>query len=321
MSATESPPLMDIPVLISGAGPAGLYAAILLTKLNIPCRLIERHFEISPLSKALVIHSRTMEIFAMSGIIDKFLERGTPLTAVHAYSGSKLVSALPILTSKESHFGFGLFIEQQHTSATLAEELEFLGVKVDRGWELMDTKVVEQGDKSWVETIIRRAVGGNNTRATESQVLGVVELDPDQVEKQYEYQTVKSEYLIGTDGGKSVVRHKLNIGFPGRTVDNNIIIFDGHIETDIPVQVPTVIGGVNDRALAFFPLQDGQVRVILDNGVLTPKEHAALKSEDLTIENFEKLAAACIAPSKFKCLDTSWLTFYRVNERQAEHFA
>ncbi|KAF9184870.1 hypothetical protein BGZ50_003407, partial [Haplosporangium sp. Z 11] len=63
------------------------------------------------------------------------------------------------------------------------------------------------------------------------------------------------------------------------------------------------------------------VRVILDNGVLTPEEHAALKHEDLTLEKFEKLAAACIAPAKFKCLDTSWLTYYRVNERQAEHFA
>ncbi|KAF9570938.1 hypothetical protein EC968_001189 [Mortierella alpina] len=321
---------VEVPVLISGAGPAGLYAAILLTKLNIPHRLIERHLEISPLSKALVVHSRTMEIFGMSGIADKFLERGRKMTTFSAYSGAKLVSVLEALNTAESHYNFGLFLEQRYTAAILTQQLEEMGGRVDRGWELMDTKVVEQevlledgttSTKMWVETTIRRAIVGDNTRQTESKVLGVVDLDAEEEGKSYETQVVRSQYLLATDGGKSVVRHKLNIGFPGRTVDNDIIICDTHVETDIPTDRISVVGGVNNRTMAFFPLEDGQIRIILDNGVLTPEEHAAIKPEDLTLEKFESLAAACVAPAKFKCLSTSWLTHYRVNERKAEHYS
>ncbi|KAG0299310.1 hypothetical protein BGZ98_010152, partial [Dissophora globulifera] len=314
----------DIPVLISGAGPAGLFAAILLTKLNIPCRLIERHLQISPLSKALVIHARTLEIFAFSGILEKFLERGQQLSDIHAYMGSKPAVVLPALKTTESHFNFGLFLEQLRTTAILTEELEALGVEVDRGWELMDTKVIEDtaaDGKTWVETTIRRARVGTNVRQTESKVLGVVEADPEEEGKKYETQVVRSEYLIATDGGKSAVRHSLNIGFPGRTLDRSMIIFDGHVESDVPFDNITIVNGVSNHNMAIFPLHDGQIRILLDDGYLSPEEYAALCPEDLTVEKFEKLAAACVAPAKFKCLDCSWLTYYRVNERQAEHFA
>ncbi|KAF9439314.1 hypothetical protein BGZ76_003844 [Entomortierella beljakovae] len=319
-TSSTSTPYVDVPVLISGAGPSGIYAAILLTKLNIPCRIIERYHDISPLSKALVIHSRTLEIFAISGILDKFLERGDALSEFHAYNGSKLAGAFPALKNTESHYDFGLFLEQFRTTAILSEEFEALGQKIDRGWELMDTKVVEDTGKSFVETTIRRAIDGTNIRKTESKVLGVVEEDPEEKGKKYEIQVVRSEYLIASDGGKSVVRHKLNIPFPGRTLDNNIIIYDGHVESEIPFKNVTAINGVNNRLMAAFPMQDGIVRIILDQGVITPEEHASLKSEDLTVEEFERLASACIAPAKLKCLDCSWLTYYRVNERQAEHF-
>ncbi|KAG0296477.1 hypothetical protein BGZ96_009430 [Linnemannia gamsii] len=317
---------VNIPVLISGAGPTGLFAAILLTKLNIPVRIIERHLEVSPLSKALVIHSRTMELFAQAGIIDRFLDLGSRLSDFHVYFGPKLMSVIPALDTKESHYNYGLFLEQCRTTWGLTEELKEIGVQIDRGWELMDTKVVEENNAdgtttSYVETKIRRAIIGDNIRVAESRILGAVEEDPEEANKGYEVEVIRSEYLIATDGGKSAVRHKLNIAFPGRTLDNNLIIFDGHVDSDVPFDAGiTVINGANNRSMVSFPLPNGDIRFLLDNGFLTPEEHAALKPEELTMEVFEKLAGATVAPAKFKCLDQSWLTYYRVNERQAETF-
>src|SRR5207244_1513415 len=110
--------------------------------------------------------------------------------------GPKLAGILPALTNRESFYNFGLFLEQFRTTAILTEEFEALGQKIDRGWELMDTKVVEDDEtgKSWVETTIRRAIDGTNIRQTESKVLGVVEVDADEKDKKYEVQVVRSEY-------------------------------------------------------------------------------------------------------------------------------
>ncbi|KAG9064170.1 hypothetical protein KI688_003358 [Linnemannia hyalina] len=317
---------VNVPVLISGAGPTGLFAAILLTKLNIPVRLIERHLEVSPLSKALVIHSRTMELFAQAGIVDRFLDLGSHISDFHVYFGPKLMSVIPALNTKESHYNYGLFLEQSRTTWGLTEELKEIGVQVDRGWELMETKVVEENNAdgtttNYVETKIRRALVGDNIRTTESRILGAVEEDPEEANKQYEVEVIRSEYLIATDGGKSAVRHKLDIAFPGRTLDNNLIIFDGHVDSDVPFDAGiTVINGTNNKTMIAFQLPNGETRFLLDNGFLTPEEHSALKPEELTMDVFEKLASATIAPAKFKCLDHSWLTYYRVNERQAETF-
>ncbi|KAG0080226.1 hypothetical protein BGZ92_000729, partial [Podila epicladia] len=188
-------PEMDIPVLISGGGPTGLYAAILLSKLNVPFRLVERNMEVSKLSKAIVVHARTLELFEQTGgLIAPFLKAGVPHSDFNICSGDKLASVLPVLKNKDSFYNYGLFLEQTRTVSLLTEQLESLGGVIERGWELMDTKVIElpAGGQSWVETTLRRAKVGTNIRTTESKVLGHVEQEVEQDGKEYEVQVVRS---------------------------------------------------------------------------------------------------------------------------------
>ncbi|KAK3814335.1 MAG: FAD binding domain-containing protein [Benniella sp.] len=339
-SAQPSKPIQtDVPVLIVGAGPTGLFAALLLAKMGIPCRLIERQHGVSTLSKALVLHARTLEIFQMVGsdmatthqgdpakrenpLLEKFLASGARKSEFYMYFGHTLSTKVPTLKNKESHFNFGLFLEQSKTVAILTEELEKLGMQIDRGWELMDTKVVkdEKTGKQYVETTIRRAKVGTNIRSTESKILGAVELEAEQEGKEYELEVVKSEYLIAADGGKSVVRHKLNIPFQGRTRENQLVLFDGHIKCDIPLDQFVVIHGDVGRPLVSIPLGDGRVRVMINNGTKTAEEHARCKSEDLTLEKFQEMVDKTAYPVKMELLDCDWLTYYRVNERLAERY-
>ncbi|KAF9301396.1 hypothetical protein BGZ74_006775, partial [Mortierella antarctica] len=278
------------------------------------------------LSKALVVHARTLELFEQTGgLIAPFLEAGVPLSDFNIYFGDKLASVLPVLKNKDSFYNYGLFLEQTRTVSLLTEQLESLGGVIERGWELMDTKVVELpsgGGQSWVETTLRRAKVGTNIRTAESKVLGHVEQEAEQDGKEYEVQVVRSEYLIAADGGKSVVRHRLNIAFPGRTLDNNIILFDGHVDSSIPLDNLTVMNGDNSRSIATFPLEEGRIRIMLDNGVLSPEGHAAQKSEDLTMEVVQELVNQIVGPNiRMKLLDCYWLTYYRVNERLAERYS
>ncbi|KAG0380661.1 hypothetical protein BGX24_006377 [Mortierella sp. AD032] len=306
----------EIPVLISGGGPVGTMAAIILTRLGVPCRLIERDMVVSPLSKAFSLHARTLEIFEQTGIIDQFLVQGHPISHFDIYFNN-VHSVFPGLVNSISHFNYALFLEQRKTTAILNDELEKSGLRVDRGWELMDTKFIkdDKDGKEYVETTIRKALDGTNVRTTESTVLGTVELEAEQAGKQYETEVVRSQYLIAADGGKSVVRHKVGIPFEGRTLENNVILFEGHIDTDFRLSDLTVINGSNNKTMNVFPLSNGQVRVMIDaTRELDP-------TQELTLEAFTKLVQAAAYPTRFEIKTQSWLTYYKVNERQAASYS
>ncbi|KAG0074247.1 hypothetical protein BGZ90_010911 [Linnemannia elongata] len=305
-SATASPPIKtDIPVLISGAGPTGLLAGILLAKMGIRTHIIERDMTVSPLSKAFSLHPRTLEILRQTGqdLSARFEKESWESHMGRMYFGGKLTAELKWTPAMESQFHHTWGLPQTSTVRLLTEEYEGTGMGcIDRGWELVDTKVVEdiigKQTTSWVETTIRRAVEGTNARKGESAVLGTVEQAEEDEGKQYEIKVVKSDFLIGSDGGRSTVRHVLNIPFPGRTRDANIILFDGHIDTDLPLDEMASINGSNLHAVGMFPLYGNRVRFLLSDGTLTAEEFAARKVKTPTKEYFERLLEETVSPHK-----------------------
>lgn len=216
-----STPVQEIPVLIVGAGPVGLLEALLLTKMGIRVRVLERETQISPLSRALGTQARSLEILAMveDGFVDKFLSEGRILQNVQMLYGSRPMCTIPFGNDKDenSRYYLPLFMEQERLSKVLEKELIKLGVKVEYGWELADTEVVGEEEETHVKTVIRQTVSPSEGHERELRV-------------------VQSQYLIGSDGGRSTVRHKANIKFPGRTLPYKFIMFDGTIDTDLDLQ-------------------------------------------------------------------------------------
>ncbi|KAI1311619.1 hypothetical protein EDD11_003327 [Mortierella claussenii] len=337
-----APSMTDIPVLISGAGPTGLMAGLLLLKMGVPCRIIERDFHSSLLSKSLVIHSRTLELFQMTDphLVKRFQDESVPFTSIRTYVNGKMSANTPLGSTTGSRFHFPLILEQPKTIAILTEEFEKAGGTIERGWELMDTRVLDKEDKpmgdnddsirihskgrhTYVETVIRRAVSGTNHRVGESQILGTVEQGVEEKDKVYETQVVRSDFLIAADGGRSAVRHSLKIPFPGRTRDSNLIIFDGPLDTDISTAHVTVFHGSNGRSFFLFPIRGNRMRIIFNYGLFTPEEFELQKqtaAETLTVDTFQQLLTEAAYPIKMNIEACHWLTSYRVNERRAKDF-
>jgi 2-polyprenyl-6-methoxyphenol hydroxylase-like FAD-dependent oxidoreductase len=77
----------EFDVLVVGAGPVGLWVACELALAKVNVAVLEPRAEPVTQSRGLVIQGRTLEIFALRGLADRFLSRGRPIPkAISAYS-------------------------------------------------------------------------------------------------------------------------------------------------------------------------------------------------------------------------------------------
>lgn len=171
---------MSYQVIISGAGPVGTWLACELQLAGVSTLVLEQTLEISPQSRALTVHPRTIEIFAMRGAHQAMLEEAVRIPSGHFALFDHRLDFRPLNTS----FAFTLAIPQARITALLQQRAIELGAHVRRG---------------------HRVVGFSENAASVSvSVVGP--------EGQY---TVDADYLAGCDGTQSTVRKIAGIDFPG----------------------------------------------------------------------------------------------------------
>ncbi|KAF9584336.1 hypothetical protein BGW38_006828 [Lunasporangiospora selenospora] len=315
-----------VPILISGAGPIGLFQAILLTKLKIPVRIIDRDYDISPFSKSTGIQPRTLEIMNMvdHGLLTEFINQGNVTPAISFNFADKFYGAIPFGLNMDTTYKHMLVQEQNRTSSILVKRLNELGVFVEYGWELLDTKVIdaeENEGESYVETSIRRPRKERNTTKDDGVVFGQVGEHQKADHDEYEVEVVRSRFLVAADGARSTVRHLLKIGFPGRTLSHKTYMFDGDIETNLNLHNNvTMVQGANKQLVELFRLPNGLFRVFVDSGEMQPDEDLTKSIQSLTADELTEIVAKRVYPATFKIKNATWISGFLVNERRAENF-
>ena len=83
--------LKDLPILIVGAGPTGLTAALELSRRGVPVRLIERRSGPSPLSRAVGLMPESMEIFQNCGVESAIRREALEVEALDIWRGGHKV--------------------------------------------------------------------------------------------------------------------------------------------------------------------------------------------------------------------------------------
>jgi 2-polyprenyl-6-methoxyphenol hydroxylase-like FAD-dependent oxidoreductase len=210
----------EFDVIVIGGGPVGLWLACELALAKVKVVVLERRTERVTQSRALTVHGRTLEVFALRGIAERFLSQGRPIAGFH-FGGLDTLLDFSML---DSRFPFTLFLPQATTERLIEERALELGADIRRG-HTVDR--VEQGTDGVV-------IRGRNGETPFS---------------------FTARYAVGADGARSIVRHALAIDFVGHPARHTMTLAD--VALDAPPEKP-VLTLVNEAGgLVLAPRGDG----------------------------------------------------------------
>lgn len=195
-------------VAILGAGPVGLTLANYLSKQGVQVTVIEQLDQLIDYPRAIGIDDEALRTIQSLGLVEQVLPHTTPNHAMRFLTpkGHCFADIQPLTRE----FGF-------------SRRNAFIQPQVDN--------VLLQGLKQYPKTEVlfsRQLI--EFSQDTQSVTLKMQN-------KQGQNEVVKAQYLIACDGGNSVVRRTLNIGFDGKTAPNQWIVID--IEND-PLATPHI---------------------------------------------------------------------------------
>jgi 2-polyprenyl-6-methoxyphenol hydroxylase-like FAD-dependent oxidoreductase len=130
MSSTAGRGSGDAQVLFVGAGPVGLSLAVDLAR-RIAVRIIDRLGQPTGESRAIVVHSRTLDHFEALGVLDAIMERAIVSTGMEIHSDGRTIAAVEFGHIHAAH-PYSVSLVQSEIEAVLAARLAQLGVTVER---------------------------------------------------------------------------------------------------------------------------------------------------------------------------------------------
>ncbi|KWA21665.1 FAD-dependent monooxygenase [Burkholderia territorii] len=275
--------LLDIPpVLIVGAGPTGLAAAMALARARVPVRIIDRLATPAPYSRAIGIQARTLELLEQHRAVEPFLALGHRAHAAALHADGRVIARLDF-DPLQTRYPYLLFLDQSITERLLAEHLAGFGVTVERGVTLT---ACDAGATS-LDVTLRGADGRE--------------------------QAFAPSYLIAADGAHSTVRHLLGLGFAGHAFEQTFLLADfaaipGWPDEEIHLfTTPDGIAGL-------FPMGGGRYRLVADR---PPGDGASPDAPPPTLEECDAIVrarvGASIAPS-----DLAWSAYFRLHSRMVD---
>jgi bifunctional hydroxylase/dehydrase len=179
---------MRTDVVIVGAGPTGLMLAGELRLAGVGVTVVERLAEPTGQSRGLGFTARTVEAFDQRGLLPRF---GEIETSPMGHFGG-VVFDYSVLT--DGHFG-ARSIPQSRTEEVLAEWASSLGADIRRGWEFRELT----DDGAGVDVV--------------GQANGTAE-------------HIRASFVVGCDGGQSVVRRAAGFDFPGTAATREMFLAD-----------------------------------------------------------------------------------------------
>ncbi|MGY3442110.1 3-(3-hydroxy-phenyl)propionate hydroxylase [Bradyrhizobium sp. USDA 4473] len=253
-------------VVISGGGPTGLMLACELALGGIDVAIVERRASQDLMgSRAGGLHARTLEVLDQRGVADRFVSEGTRHPVVHVHPMPLDLSDFP------TRHNYTLALWQNHIERILAGWAGELGVPIYRG---CDVTGFTQDDS------------GVDVTLSEGDVL-------------------RAQYLVGCDGGRSLVRKAAGIDFPGFEPTASWLIAEVQMAEEPPLGFRNDAVGIH----GIGKIEDGRGLRL----VLTERQ---LKSTEPSLSDVRE-ALVAVYGSDFGIHSPGWISRFTDMARQA----
>jgi 2-polyprenyl-6-methoxyphenol hydroxylase-like FAD-dependent oxidoreductase len=266
-------------VVIAGGGPTGLMLAGELAVAGVDVAIVERRSSQDLAgSRAGGLHSRTIEVLDQRGIADRFLSEGQT-TQVGMFAGTRLdISDFP------TRHNYVLGLWQNHIERILAGWVgELAAVSIYRGREV--TGLAQ--DDTGVDVELSNG------------------------------QSLRSDYLVGCDGGRSLIRKAAGIQFPGWDPTTSSLIAEVEITEEPELGIHRNAFGIHSFGRVEYEIRDGEV-VYMDGGpvrVMVTEEHVGPTTEPTLRDLSEALIAVC--GTDYGIHNPTWISRFTDTTRQA----
>lgn len=285
--------MTDTDVLIAGAGPVGLTAAIELARRGVGVRIVDPLLEPPQYAKAVGVQPRTLEVFERMGILRQVLDAAVHFRGQIVYVNGELAGRIEFALPADVPFGF-IGLPQYSTERVLREELATHGVPIERGTRLA---AFEQ-DAGGVTAIVEGAGG---------------------------HQTVRADYLLGADGAHSVVRKTLGLTFEGAAFDEQYMLGDVEVDWSQPagyaIRAMHQSDGAIDDLLVCIPLPGrGRYRMSmlvppeLSTEATSGVQHGFESGNPPELEHIQAVLDR-LSPEPARARNLRWSSVFRISHR------
>jgi 2-polyprenyl-6-methoxyphenol hydroxylase-like FAD-dependent oxidoreductase len=268
-------------VVIAGGGPTGLMLAGELALAGVDVAIVERRASQDlPGSRAGGIHSRTIEVLDQRGIADRFLSEGQVVQVAQFASVPLDISDFP------TRHPYTLGLWQNHIERILAEWVGELAVPIHRGREV---------------TGFAQDDGGVDVELADGQA-------------------VRAAYVVGCDGGRSLVRKAAGIEFPGWDPTTSSLIAEVEVGEEPEWGMRQDARGIHGLSRVQYEVRDGEV-VYLDVGpvrVVVTEAHVGATSEPTLRDLSQELIA--VYGTDYGIHSPTWISRFTDTTRQAASY-
>jgi 2-polyprenyl-6-methoxyphenol hydroxylase-like FAD-dependent oxidoreductase len=265
-------------VVIAGGGPAGMMLAAELALAKVDVAVIERRPDhVLVGSRAGGFHSRTIELLDQRGVADRFLAEGQVAQA------AMLATTVLDMSDFPTRHPYSLGIWQNQIERIMAAWIAELPVRIYYGCEV--TGFAQ--DNAGVD----------------------VELSGDQ--------SLRARYLVGCDGGRSVIRKAAGIEFPGLDPTRSNLIAEVEVTEEPDFGIRHDDRGVHSLGRVEYEIRDGEI-VYADEGpvrVLVTEEHVGAAGEPTLGDLSEALIK--VYGTDFGIHNPTWISRFTDMTRQA----